>query len=520
MTLIAPRHERVRTSAHRGDSSRFRENTLPAIRSAVHAGADFIEVDVRLTVDRQVVVVHDPTLERLWNINRPIAEMTLTEVRALGDADNRPPLLTEVLDVCSDTGSTLLIDMDFAEVAAPAYACTVGSAARVAWCGNLEGMRVIRSRDPEARIWMPWERTVPPTPEDIGTLRPEAINMPGLAVTPGLVEAIHSHGYDVTVWTLDDEAAMRWAVNSGVDTITTNYLHRLQTVIAGVVFAGSANDMAQEPDDHRAGIDLPLAQSIARQLAEWAIDFTASTSLGVVRTKNDLADLVTEVDTAVERHVREVIGQYFPDHDFVGEEEGGSAHPGTPCWYLDPVDGTANLANGIPWTAFSLALVLDHTPLVAVVADPWRRDLFQARLGCGATLNDHPLSLTSSPHAPGQSALAGTIVTTELANQHPWPGMLPLLELLGERFVTLRIMGSGTLTLTGISAARATGAVIGRFSALDHVAALLIVHEAGGVILDTDGHATLFPDHGGILAAHPDTASELYALWQRALGAA
>src|SRR5699024_9214407 len=48
--------------AHRGDSARERENTLPAIRSAIDYGADYVEIDVRLSADGQVVVLHDPTL--------------------------------------------------------------------------------------------------------------------------------------------------------------------------------------------------------------------------------------------------------------------------------------------------------------------------------------------------------------------------------------------------------------------------------------------------------------------------
>lgn len=84
----------------------------------------------------------------------------------------------------------------------------------------------------------------------------------------------------------------------------------------------------------------------------------------------------------------------------------------------------------------------------------------------------------------------------------------------------MRIMGSGTMTLVGIAAGRGVGSVIGSFGAVDHIAAILIVQEAGGVVLDSAGEKRLFPDSGGILAAVPHAAPALYELWQEACGRA
>ena len=63
--------------AHRGDPVRHRENTLAAFRAAVEAGAGMVELDVRRTADGAAVVVHDPTLERLWGLRRRVADVTL-----------------------------------------------------------------------------------------------------------------------------------------------------------------------------------------------------------------------------------------------------------------------------------------------------------------------------------------------------------------------------------------------------------------------------------------------------------
>ena len=69
--------------AHRGDLSRAPENTLPAFRRAMEAGADGVELDVRLTKDSQLVVFHDRNLDRTSNGAGPVNRSTLAEIRSL-----------------------------------------------------------------------------------------------------------------------------------------------------------------------------------------------------------------------------------------------------------------------------------------------------------------------------------------------------------------------------------------------------------------------------------------------------
>jgi fructose-1,6-bisphosphatase/inositol monophosphatase family enzyme len=262
--------------------------------------------------------------------------------------------------------------------------------------------------------------------------------------------------------------------------------------------------------------ELATAVDVAQELALWANEFTRNADLGDIRTKANAADHVTAVDVAVEEHVRKVVAERLPGHLVVGEELGGSADPGVPCWYVDPVDGTANLANGVPWTAFSLALAVDREPLVAVVGDVWRGQVLAAAAGRGASLDGRRLELPGGP----DTGLEGTIVSTELLNHSPWPGMDVFVAGLRDRFCTCRVMGSGTLSLAGPAAGRGAGAVIERFNPIDHLAAALIVREAGGVLLDDDGAQTVWPASGGILAARPEYAAELYDVWSTARAAA
>ena len=70
-----------RVVAHRGDSHNFPENTMPAFLSAVNMGIDVVETDVHLTKDGEIVIWHDPTLERNTDGKGVIEEHTLSELR-------------------------------------------------------------------------------------------------------------------------------------------------------------------------------------------------------------------------------------------------------------------------------------------------------------------------------------------------------------------------------------------------------------------------------------------------------
>ncbi len=81
--------QNVTAVAHRGDPYRFRENTIDSLRSALEQGADAVEIDVRLTRDGVPVLLHDATLKRLWERDRPLAVLSAAEVRGLTEAGCR-----------------------------------------------------------------------------------------------------------------------------------------------------------------------------------------------------------------------------------------------------------------------------------------------------------------------------------------------------------------------------------------------------------------------------------------------
>jgi len=499
--------------AHRGDSSRLRENTLVAIKSAIDAGAQIIEIDVRITQDNQVVVIHDSTLERLWGVSAPVDQRDWNFISTLGEGDDRIPLLSDVLPLFIGSTSILMIDMEELAPAQMAFQVTANGSldpSQIYWCGNLEGMKQIRALSKEARIWLPWNELGMPSSELITEVAPEFINLHYSFVNRDRIAEFHNLGLKVAVWTVDDEATMRWAIAVGVDSITTNQLSTLQKLLAE-----SSLPLDLLDGNSIDGIDLDRAMIVARDLGIWAILVASSMDPGAMNIKVNPADIVTQVDLMIEIHVREVIAANFPNHNFVGEEMGGQFISDKASWYLDPVDGTTNFANRMPWSSFSLALAFNRTPLVAVVIDPWRNSLFEAMAGRGAKLNGREIKVEDQGDVA--NPLSSRIVSTELAAHRPWPGMLELLESLADNYCTMRIMGSGTLTLVGVAAQRGVGSIIGQYSPIDHLAAALIVHEAGGAVWDETGSVNLFPETGGIMVATQSAAKPLYKIWRDAV---
>jgi myo-inositol-1(or 4)-monophosphatase len=295
--------EKTRATAHRGDSSNHRENTLAAIRSAIAAGADLVEVDVRVTRDGHVVLLHDTSLLRLWDLDRNVNEVDYDMIRGLGSGQERIPLLSDALELFRDGASRLLIDMEDHAPAAEAAAVVLASGVDVSWCGNLDGMRTIRTLDPAARIWLPWNQRVAPPEELLEELEPEFVNSEYIALNQAIVDRIHAMGARVACWTVDDREAMRWVLGLGVDSITSNRLDLLQTTIA----EDPDSWAAAVPPVALSGAETLQALEVARELAHWAITYTRTADRGQISTKAHPGDLVTEVDVAVERHVRTVI---------------------------------------------------------------------------------------------------------------------------------------------------------------------------------------------------------------------
>lgn len=112
------------------------------------------------------------------------------------------------------------------------------------------------------------------------------------------------------------------------------------------------------------------------------------------KDKDSAVDIVTATDLAVESHIHTAIRTTYPTHSFIGEESysAGASRDylvtNAPTWIVDPLDGTVNFTHAFPMFCVSIALVLNHKPIIGVIYAPLLNQLFSACAGQGAWLNE------------------------------------------------------------------------------------------------------------------------------------
>jgi len=226
--------------------------------------------------------------------------------------------------------------------------------------------------------------------------------------------------------------------------------------------------------NHEEALSVRLAAGIAMvreagQLARQAFSAMTPEQIGYKGPQ----DFLTATDLAVERLLRESIIHQFPDDALLGEEQGGRI--GEHTWVMDPIDGTANFARGIPHFCVVLAFVSQQQTRFGIIYDPIHDELFVARQGLGATLNGVPLRVAAT--------VDFSIANLELGWNARRPTSL-YLQTLSELLAlggNVRRSACGALALAYVACGRTDGYVELHMNPWDCLAGLLLVREAGGI---------------------------------------
>jgi myo-inositol-1(or 4)-monophosphatase len=183
-------------------------------------------------------------------------------------------------------------------------------------------------------------------------------------------------------------------------------------------------------------------------------------------------DVVTAMDRDVERYIREAIAARYPGEAIFGEEDGGGY--GERLWLIDPIDGTANYARGIPHYAVSIGYLERGVPVVGVLHDPSHDWLYAAARGEGATCNGERLAVSACADAAAATVECGWS-TRRTADDY-----LALVGRVMRAGCAVRRVGSGALGLADVAAGRSEAYCELHINAWDCAAGILLVREAGG----------------------------------------
>lgn len=219
-------------------------------------------------------------------------------------------------------------------------------------------------------------------------------------------------------------------------------------------------------------------------------------------------DLVTEADLASQKAIQACLTTAYPEFQFLGEEETEPSERRDPqgyCWVVDPLDGTTNYVHGLDNYCVSIALEHENRPVMGVVYDPIRKELFTAIEGEGAFRNGCPLA--TSVITELNSALVAASFSANVEADSPeikrFVAALPHCQ-------ALRRLGSAALNLCYVAAGQLDGYWATSVKKWDVAAGMLFVQEAGGTVSDISGAPFCLEEPRFIAASTPELHQELF----------
>ena len=235
--------------AHRGASGYAPENTLEAFRMAIEMGADGVELDVQFTKDRQLVVIHDETIDRVSNGHGRVVDYTLDELRQFtfnkthpAYKDCRIPTLEEVLTLLKPTGMTVNIELktgvnfyDGIEDSVLRLVDRLQMQEQVIYSSfNHYSIMKVKTLCPDAHVGFLYCDGMLHMAEyakknQAEALHPSLNNMQYINLIPDCKEM----GIALHVWTVNAKSDMERMVKLGVDAIITNYPDVAYEVVKG-----------------------------------------------------------------------------------------------------------------------------------------------------------------------------------------------------------------------------------------------------------------------------------------------
>lgn len=194
------------------------------------------------------------------------------------------------------------------------------------------------------------------------------------------------------------------------------------------------------------------------------------------------ANIVTDVDLQSEKSLKSILQAEYPDHSILSEESQAIAGNSSYKWILDPLDGTNNYSFGIPFFSIVIALAKGKDVLLGIVYDPLRDEMFSARKGNGATLNDSPIHITR------RKTVQESLIGLDLGYvDEKGKRSLEFITSLWPEMYAYRIMGSAALGMAYTACGRLDLYFHFLLYPWELACGQLLVTEAGGVVTDLEG---------------------------------
>lgn len=217
------------------------------------------------------------------------------------------------------------------------------------------------------------------------------------------------------------------------------------------------------------------------------------------------AGLVTEADVASENYIVERLRLIDPSIGVWAEERGKSGTINEWCWVIDPLDGTTNFVNHIPYFCISIALTRHNVTQLGVIYNPLTKELFTVRMGAGAQRNGMLITVNHAALEQGVIAISFPYTDDQIQTiNHNIETVLPLA-------FDMRRMGAAALDLALVASGSFAATFFHQLSWWDIAAGMLLITEAGGTVMEFDG-TPVGPNYQTFLAGNTDAVKQLRTL--------
>jgi myo-inositol-1(or 4)-monophosphatase len=199
--------------------------------------------------------------------------------------------------------------------------------------------------------------------------------------------------------------------------------------------------------------------------------------------KKGARDFVTNLDVEAEEMIISAIEKEFSDHSIVGEEGDVKDKGSDYTWVIDPLDGTMNYIHAHPPFRVGIGLLYKNKPVLSVLYNPVKGNLYSAIKGHGATLNGKKIETTK------HLSLSESLVMTHLSSKKtPRLRTILALENIFNNAMQIRIMGSGLASMSYVAHGKYDVFFNVSTSVWDIIPAVCLIEEAGGKVTDIDGN--------------------------------
>ena len=209
---------------HRGAAALEPENTLLSIKRAMDIGVDAVEIDIHLSKDKELIVIHDATVDRTTNGKGPVSSYTVQEIKRLDAGKGEAiPTLQEVIDLV-DKRVMLIIELKEEGTERPVVDIIVRNNLFDKVCVISFWHRLVKTvKEMDGRIKTGVLLVGSPVDTCIATqTSADALVMKYTFVDREFVKIVHKTGLKVFIWNIDDRDLLKPYVDMGVDAIGTN----------------------------------------------------------------------------------------------------------------------------------------------------------------------------------------------------------------------------------------------------------------------------------------------------------